>query len=460
MPPITIVKDSDNDYYVYGDEITNDDFPVDGKPDDLKDYDLKYEWIDEDGNSIDGIPDDAGDYKVRITVDVPDDGNYNDNTTEWFDFTVGKRTITINAVEGQWKYYGTTDPVIKFTVEKAAANSNRGLLAKDSEDVGVYKIVLNTSVVLKNYVVEYDENAVTFEIKKQVLSNAMFQLDKDKFTYSGEKNIVHVITNLTKSDHTIEVKSTVSAVNAGEYNVYVTGKGNFEGEVVLPWRIKPVTVGEIFIIAPNSIPDDDKPITDYLKVVDSDNNELPDDIIDYIWYDAETNEEIPEPTEPGDYKVKAVIDDDNYDDGESDFIVITIEENDDTDSNNGNGSDTDNSDTESNSDNDSDTDSNSDTDNSDTDPDTDNSPDTPKKYDLIGDTDRNGKITARDSLYAQRAAVRSITLNDEAEVCADVDMDGQVTTRDALDILRYTINLNVKSHVGEEIDLSSFLRNK
>ena len=76
---------------------------------------------------------------------------------------------------------------------------------------------------------------------------------------------------------------------------------------------------------------------------------------------------------------------------------------------------------------------------------------------MIGDTDRNGKITARDSLLAQRAAVRLTTLNEEAEICADVDMDGNITTRDALDILRYAIDLSVKSHVGEEIDFTLFL---
>ena len=101
MLPITIVKDFDNDSYVYGDEITNDDFPVDGIPDDLKDYDFKYEWIDEDGNSIDGIPDDAGDYKVRVIVDVPDDANYEDQVSDWFDVTIEKADLDDVAVKNE-----------------------------------------------------------------------------------------------------------------------------------------------------------------------------------------------------------------------------------------------------------------------------------------------------------------------------------------------------------------------
>ena len=68
---------------------------------------------------------------------------------------------------------------------------------------------------------------------------------------------------------------------------------------------------------------------------------------------------------------------------------------------------------------------------------------------LVGDVDLDGKITAKDSLRAQRSVIKLAALSLYGEFAADVNNDGKVDNRDCLDILRYSIGIAVKSDVGK-----------
>ena len=68
----------------------------------------------------------------------------------------------------------------------------------------------------------------------------------------------------------------------------------------------------------------------------------------------------------------------------------------------------------------------------------------------LGDINFDGKISARDSLIAQRGSIGLIKLSAKESFVGDVDEDGKVTTRDCLGILRYSINLNTNTATGQE----------
>ena len=112
------------------------------------------------------------------------------------------------------------------------------------------------------------------------------------------------------------------------------------------------------------------------------------------------------------------------------------------------------SDTDTQSDVVSDTDTESDivTDN-DTDSDTETDTDTEAEKYMYGDINKDGKITASDSLLLQRYVIGLTKLDDAALKLADVNGDNKYTNSDCLNILRYSINLNTNSRTGEYIEV-------
>ena len=79
---------------------------------------------------------------------------------------------------------------------------------------------------------------------------------------------------------------------------------------------------------------------------------------------------------------------------------------------------------------------------SDTDTGTDTDPDKPtvKK----GDVNKDGKVTAKDSMLIQRYAIHLAKLDDDQLIAADINGDNRVTNKDALSILRHTIGYKIE----------------
>ena len=98
--------------------------------------------------------------------------------------------------------------------------------------------------------------------------------------------------------------------------------------------------------------------------------------------------------------------------------------------------------TDTESDTDTATDTESDTDTAtDTESDSDTETDTETDEPNYGDINQDGKITARDSMLAQRYAINLTQFTEEQLKNADVDLNGKVNTKDALYILQASINL-------------------
>ena len=72
---------------------------------------------------------------------------------------------------------------------------------------------------------------------------------------------------------------------------------------------------------------------------------------------------------------------------------------------------------------------------------------------MYGDINKDGKITASDSLLLQRYVIGLTKLDDVQLKLADVNGDGKNTNSDCLNILRYSINLNTNSQTGEYIEV-------
>lgn len=70
---------------------------------------------------------------------------------------------------------------------------------------------------------------------------------------------------------------------------------------------------------------------------------------------------------------------------------------------------------------------------------------------LLGDVNGDTKITAKDSMMAQRAAIKLSKLDAKQTFLADVDQDKKVSTKDCMHILRYSIHLNSNSKVGTKV---------
>jgi len=183
--------------------------------------------------------------------------------------------------------------------------------------------------------------------------------------------------------------------------------------------------------------------------------------------DTDTDTDIPTDTDVDtdtmtdsetDVETDTEIDTDTETDIQTDTDTLTdIETETDTATDTENDTDT-HSDTETDTTPDSDTETQSDTDtvespdvptdtdtesDSDTETDTELDSDTGNEPELYGDINGDKKVTAKDSLMAQRCAIKLAILTDKQLKAADVDKDGKVTAKDALYILRCSINLAV-----------------
>lgn len=84
--------------------------------------------------------------------------------------------------------------------------------------------------------------AADFVIQPVSINGEKVMLDVSSAEYSGNTQNVSVVSvgALEKADY--EVSGTTSAVNAGDYTVIVTGKGNYQGTMQAVWKITPKTI--------------------------------------------------------------------------------------------------------------------------------------------------------------------------------------------------------------------------
>ena len=84
--------------------------------------------------------------------------------------------------------------------------------------------------------------------------------------------------------------------------------------------------------------------------------------------------------------------------------------------------------------------------------DTPDTPDTPDTTGIkLGDVNRDGKVTAKDSMMIQQYTINLVKLSDDQLSAADIDGDKKITNKDAMNILRFTINPATKYDVGKYV---------
>ncbi len=128
--------------------------------------------------------------------------------------------------------------------------------------------------------------------------------------------------------------------------------------------------------------------------------------------------------------------------GQQSVYIKDLTKDSDSDSSEADNMDTDDSDTKHTDITDTDTeDKGSDTDSSDSDV---------AEYNIIGDANGDGKVTAKDSIIIQRYVISMTKLDDSQLAVSDVNYDGKVTNKDSLSVLRYTISLGDGMNIGKE----------
>lgn len=76
--------------------------------------------------------------------------------------------------------------------------------------------------------------------------------------------------------------------------------------------------------------------------------------------------------------------------------------------------------------------------------------DLPEHVGIYGDVNRDGKITAQDSLLILRYTIGLKKLDDIQMILANVNGDSRVTAADSLEVLRYSVKLKSKGVTGEK----------
>ena len=86
----------------------------------------------------------------------------------------------------------------------------------------------------------------TINVVPAKLNGATVTLDQDSFVFDGASHTPEVTSvtldnkTLTNDDYTV---SGDTGIDAGDYKLIVTGKGNYTGKVEIPWTIQPHTIG-------------------------------------------------------------------------------------------------------------------------------------------------------------------------------------------------------------------------
>ena len=113
-------------------------------------------------------------------------------------------------------------------------------------DVGNYTAKV-TGLGNDNYTLEGVENiTLNWEIVGASIAEATVELSEDEFTYTGSEQKPTVIVKLGDTPLTENIDYTVDysdeSINAGEYTVTVTGKGNYSGTATATYTISPAAL--------------------------------------------------------------------------------------------------------------------------------------------------------------------------------------------------------------------------
>ena len=212
--------------------------------------------LSEDGEYTEAIPTgtDAGDYTVWYKV--VGDNNHNDTTAQSVSVTIGKAAATVTtapqAVTGL-TYTGNPQALV------TAGTAEGGEMQYSTEENGTYSTDIPTGTEAKTYTVYYkvvgdSDHSDTQPVKLEVtiagvsIAKATVTLAPSTATYDSSAKTPSVTVKLgdkelTGTDYTVaytgaDGQPVSNLINAGDYTVTVTGKGNYEGTATATFTIQ------------------------------------------------------------------------------------------------------------------------------------------------------------------------------------------------------------------------------
>ena len=185
---------------------------------------------------------DAGEATVTLTAKGV---NFTEGSTKTASFQIVAATATITAVASQETTYNGESQAVTATVDKGTAvityftsEANRTSNTEGTTDAPTNAGTYYVKVTQGN--ANYTSTAVdvTFTINPKALTDDMVTLSAESFPYNGEtqKPTVTVSdgTAMTADDYTV---TNNGGQAVGTYDVVVTGKGNYTGEVTRSFSI-------------------------------------------------------------------------------------------------------------------------------------------------------------------------------------------------------------------------------
>ena len=223
------------------------------------DYDVSYQKVVVGGTpETVTSPTDAGTYNLVVTA--KENGNYSGTATK--SFTINAASIagaTIAAI-ADMTYVGVAiEPELTVTVTLGETQE----VLKQGEDYTVEytnNINVGTATATVTGTGNYTgSKTANFNITGKAITDAIVTLEPESFTYDGTPQtptvtvVVGQTTLTVNTDYTIgyqkvdgETTTTVtSPTDAGEYNVVVTGKGNYSGTASATFTIAPAEITEV-----------------------------------------------------------------------------------------------------------------------------------------------------------------------------------------------------------------------
>ena len=221
------------------------------------DYDVSYQKVLVGGTpETVTSPTDAGTYNVVVTA--KENGNYSGTATKGFTINAADISGATIAAIADMAYVGVAiEPELTVTLGETQEVLEQG---EDYTVEYTNNINVGTATATVTGKGNYTgSKTANFNITGKAITDATVTLEPESFTYDGtpQTPTVTVVvgqTDLTENtDYTIsyqkvdgETTTTVeSPTDAGEYNVVVTGKGNYSGTASATFTIAPAEITEV-----------------------------------------------------------------------------------------------------------------------------------------------------------------------------------------------------------------------
>lgn len=290
----------------------------------------------------------AGTYYVTATVAAT--ANYEEKTSEYVEFEITRRPITVTPDAGQSQVYGAKTENLAFTVDGLQGNdtqdavfavnplmvvdSNNTKLANDHilQAGGSYFLTVDPDVVYDNYVTVLDGTAPAYTVTKRSIVDVSAEdikiTSEAAFVYDGNSHAVEYQTKdhvynyggtLVEKDLAADTDYQVtgsSGIIAKEYSLQFKGNGNYNNVKQLPWSITAKAIAAKIVAVTNDLTYNGQNVGGNFSVKTTNGDDLPAGAVVTLTYTGRNGtvyeESTTAPTNAGKYTVTATATLKNY----------------------------------------------------------------------------------------------------------------------------------------------------